>query len=69
MRVLFRGGRRELLEFALAELVGDGVEVDMMSRAVGDCIIAAARTAQCSSVLTASAGNKDFTVEGVPSLK
>ena len=25
--------------FAPAELVGDGVEVDIMSRAVGDCII------------------------------
>ncbi len=24
---------------ALAELLGDGVEVDIMSRAVGDCII------------------------------
>ena len=28
---------------ALAELLGDGVEVDIMSRAVGDCIIESRR--------------------------
>ncbi len=38
-----------LLVLALAELVGDGVEVDIMSRAVGDCIIAS--RLQCRNVV------------------
>lgn len=36
--MLFRGGRRELLAPAVAEAVGEGVEVDMMSSEFGDCI-------------------------------
>lgn len=38
MRVLFLGGRRELLAPTVAEAVGDGVEVDMTSSELGDCI-------------------------------
>lgn len=36
--MLFLGGRRELLALALVEAVGEGVEVDIMSSALGDCI-------------------------------
>ena len=36
--MLFLGGRREILAPTLAEAVGEGVEVDIMSRELGDCI-------------------------------
>lgn len=36
--MLFLGGRRELLAPTVAEAVGEGVEVDMMSSELGDCI-------------------------------
>lgn len=36
--MLFLGGRRELLAPTLVEAVGEGVEVDMMSSELGDCI-------------------------------
>lgn len=36
--MLFLGGRRELVAPTLAEAVGDGVDVDMMSSVLGDCI-------------------------------
>ena len=36
--MLFLGGRRELVALTLTEAVGEGVEVDIMSSVLGDCI-------------------------------
>ena len=39
MRVLFRGGRRDVEVLIEVEIGGEGVDADMMSRLLGECIV------------------------------
>ena len=39
MRVLFLGGRRDVELLIEAEIGGEGVDADMMSRLLGECIV------------------------------
>lgn len=39
MRVLFRGGRRDVELLIEVEIGGEGVDADMMSRLLGECIV------------------------------
>ena len=48
---------------ALAELLGDGVEVDIMSRAVGDCIIASRRYSSVAQYSNLTPGYEELVVQ------